>query len=228
MTKAQEGSTRPRTSSAKLEEEARRRSVPKPNRRPLILGLFVAVIVIAAAFSIGRFTAPSLSTVNQTETTQVNKSVTGKSVEEDQKDAMAAAQGLLTSAASDGDYQERMSKIEAGDLSSIPPEMKDGIHLSESMDGDGARSSTYQSLIALNSLMIKGDAKPTSKDAVTAIQVDSENGIAYVPLGVFTGNDVPFSFEMVYVDGKWKLAPYSLLQSIQMSSAINTSGEGGK
>lgn len=228
MTKAQEGTSRPRTSSAKLEEEARRRRASKPSKRPLILAAFIVVVVIAAAFTVGRFTAPSLSTVPQTETTQVEKSVSGNSLEGDQKAAMLAAQTLLASAATDGDYQERMSEVESGDMSSIPDEMKNGVYLSKSMDSDGARSSTYQSLIALNGLMIEGEVKPTSKDAVSAIQVDSANGIAYVPLGVFTGTDVPFSFEMVYVDGEWKLSPYSLLQSIKMSSALNTAGEGQK
>lgn len=222
MAKEPQSAPGARTSSARLEQEERLRSEPKRNKTVLLLGIFIVVVVIGASFAIGRFTAPSLSTVNETTTSKVAKSVTGESVETDQKNAMSAAQALLSSSATDGDYQARMSKIESGDFSSIPDEMQKAVHLSDSMDSEGARSSTYQSLVALNALMIKGEAKPTSPDAVSAIQIDSENGIAYVPLGVFTGSDVPFSFEMVFVDGEWKLAPYSLLQSIQMSSAINT------
>lgn len=226
MAKTPPSAPRARTSSARLEQEERLRGKPKSNKTVVLLAFFIAVVIVGAAFAIGRFTAPALSTVDDT-TTQVTKSVTGESVATDQKNALAAAQALLSNSATEGDYQARMAQIEAGDTSSVPKEVVEGVYLSDSMESEGARSSTYQSLVALNALMIKGDAKIATKDAASAVQVDSENGIAYVPLGVFTGTDVPFSFEMVYVDGEWKLAPYSLLQSIQMSSAINTDAEGG-
>lgn len=227
MAKTSQSAPRARTSSARLEQEEKLRGATKSNKTVMLLAFFIVVVVVGAAFAIGRFTAPALSTVDDSTTTQVTKTVTGESIATDQKNALAAAQSLLTNSATDGDYQARMAEIESGDTSSIPKEVVDGIHLSDSMEGEGARGSTYQSLVALNALMIKGEAKVATKDAASAVQVDSENGIAYVPLGAFTGTDVPFSFEMVYVDGEWKLAPYSLLQSIQMSSAINTDAEGG-
>lgn len=227
MSKTDEG----RLASKRLRETATaKNSTPRRNNRVLILIVLSFVILIAAAFTIGRVTAPSVSQVNETTTTKVKKSLTGNSLEQDQKDSLKAAQTLLNSGKTDTDYKSVMSKIESGDFSSVPDEMSKGIYLSDSMDSEGARGSTYQSIIALNNLMLKGeDAKPSSEDAWKSVQLDAENGIAYVPLGVFTGKDVPFTFEMVYVDGEWKLAPFTLLQSIKMSSAISTgdNGSGG-
>lgn len=227
---SREPSNAPRTASAKLREKSLQHSNTKTKSRlPIVIGAFTVVILLCGVFAIGRFTAPSSSTVqDNTSAEQVERSVSGETVEADQKNSMKAAQKLLDASATEGgDYKSRMSKVESGDLSSVTDEMKSGIYLSKGMDNDDARASTYQSLIALNGLLLEGKkATPASEDAWQSVQVDSENGIAYVPLGIFTGQNVPFSFEMVYVDGQWKLAPYSLLQAIQMSSTVNTNSNG--
>lgn len=231
MAKNSDSQMRARTASSKLEELARDKN--KTKRSPRVL-MFVSVgaillALVAGSFFAGRMSNPAASSdTPETPVSQVEASVSGKSVEEDQKDSLKAAQDLLNASSTDGSYQDRMTAIEDGDVSSVTEEMADGVYFSEAMESEAARVSTYQSLVALSGVMLEdGEASPNSENEWQNVQVDSAHGIAYVPLGVFTGTDVPFTFEMVYVDGEWKLAPFSLLQAIKMSSTLNSGQTNG-
>lgn len=232
MAKNSDSQMRARTASSRLEEMARDKSGTKRSSKTLMYVAVGAVLLalVAGSFFAGRMSNPVTSTSTQeTKVSQVDASVSGKSVEEDQKGALKASQDLLNAAVTDsGSYQDRMAAIEKGDVSTVTEEMANAIYLSESMESEAARASTYQSLVALSGVMLEnGEATPNSENEWQNVQVDSEHGIAYVPLGVFTGTDIPFTFEMVYVDGEWKLAPFSLLQAIKMSSTLNSGQTNG-
>ena len=62
---------------------------------------------------------------------------------------------------------------------------------------------------------------PVSNDT-QYVYLDETTRIAQVPLDYFTGVGGAVSMELVYVDGQWKLSPYSLLQSIQLANAKAT------
>lgn len=232
MAKNSDSQTRARTASSRLEELARDKSKTKrsPNFLEFIAAGAVILALVAGSFFAGRMSNPvTPESPQNSQVSQVDASVSGKSVEEDQKAALKASQDLLNASVTDsGSYQERMTAIEQGDISTVTEEMSNGVYFSESMNSEAARVSTYQSLVALSGVMLEdGEASPNSENEWQNVQVDSAHGIAYVPLGIFTGTDVPFTFEMVYVDGEWKLAPFSLLQAIKMSSTLNSGQTNG-
>ena len=62
---------------------------------------------------------------------------------------------------------------------------------------------------------------PVSNDT-QYVYLDETTRIAQVPIDYYTGVGGAVSMELVYVDGQWKLSPYSLLQSIQLANAKAT------
>jgi len=48
---------------------------------------------------------------------------------------------------------------------------------------------------------------------------------AHIPLDIFVGSGTGVAFEMQYVDGEWKLNPYTAMMSLNMMGIINESIE---
>lgn len=162
--------------------------------------------------------SPSVSAV------KVVDSVTGKSPDEDKKDAMNAAKDLLNaSRTTEGSSADRLQRLDNNDFSSITKDMTDRIDFQGSFANDrDLQKVVYQSLIALDDTLLGNqEVKLNPSNAWEAVEVDSEKGIAWVPVGGFANKDVPFSMEMVYKDGQWKFAPYSFVESVKMSSMIS-------
>lgn len=231
-----------RTRSKKLDEIARKRNNiqpvnPKMSQKRLITMSVIAIaaIVVIIFLSIKVFAGDSNNNESSEESNsstkieKVEKTTSGKSIDEDRKDAMSAAAEILNSSKTkDGeDYEKRLKELEKGDMSSIPDDLNDKIRFTDAFKrNDELKVVAYQSLIALNATMLEGkEAKPVSDDAWKSVYVDQEQGIAYVPMGVFSGTNVPFSFEMVYDDGEWKLLPYSFIESVKMSSSFQGDGK---
>lgn len=60
------------------------------------------------------------------------------------------------------------------------------------------------------------------------VYLDEKMKMAYVPLDVFTGKAGIISIEMVYIDGEWKVVPYSMIQqaiAIGIEKENNKKGE---
>lgn len=190
----------------------------------MLVGLFlVGTYVISSDKNDTANTPPAVSTE------QVDRTVSGKSADQDRQDAVKSVETLLKQAyTTDGSYEDRVKAIEKGDTSSLTPEFTDSFRFTDAFGKDKSlQSVSYQSVIALSGAAFKSadDIKPVADQSWRSVYVDSEAGIAYVPMSIFTNTSIPFTFEMVYIDGEWKLAPYSLVQSIGASSAMVQSME---
>lgn len=55
------------------------------------------------------------------------------------------------------------------------------------------------------------------------VYLDSKLMTAHIPLDIFIGSGTGVSFEMQYIDGEWKLNPYTAMMSLNMMGIMNES-----
>jgi hypothetical protein len=161
---------------------------------------------------------------------KVSRSVSGASSDKDKASAMAAAATLLTAANKHSANLSADDRVKAFEDSSADRSTLADMSTIDSLtrftndfDND-LRKTTYQSLVKVSSLLDgnnDGKIEARSSDLYKYVYLDSETGTAYVPLQVFSNNAPAFSLEMVYVDGQWKFAPYTLLDAIRLSSSMS-------
>lgn len=53
------------------------------------------------------------------------------------------------------------------------------------------------------------------------VYLDSRFMTAHIPLDLFVGGSTGVAFEMQYVDGEWKLNPYTAMMSLNLMSVLN-------
>lgn len=200
----------------------------------LVIIVSVTIIFnIVLFFGLGYFYA-NLNNNNVSENTPVvsvktvDRSVSGKNVDTDQQDALRDVQALLSAADNydgDLDVQGRLEALDAGDYSVADIDtMKKYIRFTGEFETDTElQNTTFQALITLASLLKNSDGiiAPVSDTMYRYVFLDSELGVAYVPINAFIGSSSIFSMEMVYVEDGWKLLPYSLLDSIRLSSTVS-------
>lgn len=196
----------------------------------IILGAII-VALLCAVTVISTITAIQSRNNNveppQTETSieKVERTLSGKTSDEDRKDALKSAQELLTFAADDMGTgltpEERAEKIAEGDMTALNPELEEKIRLIDVYLDEDLKNNVFQALIAISKhIAVDGKVEPVSEIAWQVVYVDPEIGIAYVPVSVFHDSVAPFSFEMIYVDGEWRLSPYSFMEIIRLSSSL--------
>lgn len=161
---------------------------------------------------------------------KVSRSMSGASSDKDKASAMAAAATLLTAANKHSANLSADDRVKAFEDSSADRNTLADMSTIDSLtrftndfDND-LRKTTYQSLVKVSSLLDgnnDGKIEARSSDLYKYVYLDSETGTAYVPLQVFSNNAPAFSLEMVYVDGQWKFAPYTLLDAIRLSSSMS-------
>lgn len=163
---------------------------------------------------------------NDQKTKKVKKSVTGKTANEDRQDALKAAGEILTLAAKSEKGmtpEERAEKIDKGDMSVVDKGLAEKIRLADVYSEEDMKVNVYQALIAMTKyIAVDGKVEPVSNNAWQSVYVDSEIGVAYVPLTTFYDNGTVFSFEMVYVDGEWKFSPYSFMDIVKLSATLQS------
>lgn len=161
---------------------------------------------------------------------KLSRSASGASSDKDKASAMAAAATLLTAANKHSANLSADDRVKAFEDSSADRSTLADMSTIDSLtrftndfDND-LRKTTYQSLVKVSSLLDgnnDGKIEARSSDLYKYVYLDSETGTAYVPLQVFSNNVPAFSLEMVYVDGQWKFAPYTLLDAIRLSSSMS-------
>lgn len=218
-----------------------KRVVAAPSRRgilgsPLLLGLVslvltlvvVCVVLVVQVSNSGNASPTPTSTSTSVE--KVQRSLSGKSADEDRKDALTSAQNLLNLAAKSptgANMEARLQALSKGDTSVLDPELVKQVRLVD-MFADNATMSAnaYQALVTLTGYLNengKGVA-PVSENSWKMVFVDSQAGTAYVPLSAFYQKGIVFSLEMVYVDGTWQFSPYSLLDLVRLSALLQSTG----
>lgn len=69
------------------------------------------------------------------------------------------------------------------------------------------------------------DFKPVIESFDQIVYLDNKFMTAHIPLDIFAGSGTGVAFEMQYVDGEWKLNPYTAMMSLNMMEIINESIE---
>lgn len=101
----------------------------------------------------------------------------------------------------------------------------DRLYLSEDFKKD-----KFNRQFAASSLLIYYDiiASNDNTKIIPAIQIydeivylDSRFMTAHIPLDLFIGSGTGIAFEMQYVDGEWKLNPYTSMMSLNLMSILN-------
>lgn len=172
--------------------------------------------------------APEETSSESASSEQIEKTVSGKTVDQDRQDALLAATEILNLANGPADateFSEQLTKLDNGDTSFINPELEGKIRFADIYnESDELKANVYQALITFSSLIKKAteaeEIKPSSDTLWKNVYVDSELGIAQIPMTIFMGNQASFAMEMVYIDGEWKLAPYTLIEQIKLSASM--------
>lgn len=101
------------------------------------------------------------------------------------------------------------------------------IYLNDFMkDDEGYYTTSIAILSFIQSVKDKGNNSLSPViDSDEYIYLDENSRTAQVPVDYFTGQGSFISFEMNYKDKQWKLAPYTLLQSLQLSNQVAKANE---
>lgn len=190
----------------------------------LILSLVWALVAIASN------TNSADSSNESGESTTITRTLTGNTVEEDRAEVYKAAVELLEATnapAGQEEYVALLGELDSAVAADIPADLLSRIRFADVLNEDALKITTYQALITFASL-----AKASSPDGVIAslfadgpktIMVDQETGTANLPLNIFVssaGEVNTFSLSFVYIDEQWKLAPYSMLDQLRLSLAL--------
>ena len=101
---------------------------------------------------------------------------------------------------------------------------KSYLYLKDFMDKEEGYTTSAMAILAIIKNLTEignENLNPVSNDT-QYVYLDETTRIAQVPIDYYTGVGGAVSMELVYVDGQWKLSPYSLLQSIQLANAKAT------
>lgn len=63
--------------------------------------------------------------------------------------------------------------------------------------------------------------EPVIKSYDDIVYLDSKLMKAHIPLDIFVGNGTGIAFEMQYLDGEWKLNPYSAMMSLNLMGILD-------
>lgn len=217
-----------------------RKVVTRSNRKfwsiAVIGFLIIGVLIAWVVYGISQASESSANESSTTSTQKVERSLTGKSIDEDRKDALAAATDVLNlsgNSPTGENFSERLKALDAGDSKVVDPELVKAIRFKDVFaESNEMKNNTYQSLITLSTLIKNATESdtiaPTSDTMWKNVYMDTELGTAFVPMTIYSGPSSSFSMEMVYVDGGWKLAPYSLLDSVKLSAKLQLAAEAAK
>lgn len=190
-------------------------------------GIIALALVWGIVLAVKQTSTPAPETgTTKIENVKTQRSVTGKSLEEDKKAAVASLTNILQVADKSPTgvaTAVRLQTLDKDDYSVIDPKLPTLMHYGPDSTA-GMKTSTYQALVTLSSVVRDKNSDKTirtvNEDAWTKAYGDPEIGVVFVPLSVYTGTGSAFSLEMIYVDGEWRLAPYSLLDAIRLSAAL--------
>lgn len=104
------------------------------------------------------------------------------------------------------------------------------IHFSSFL-ADDSRGKTLTAQAILTALKVieasgNKDMVPAKTDLSQVILLDKDVKVANIPLDLYSNTSTNIAFELFYMDGKWKLQPYSLITQISIkATAIDQSRE---
>lgn len=165
----------------------------------------------------------------------VQRSLTGNTADEDRIATVERVTALLNDAQLDSDeaFVELMQALDEDGLNAegLPEEILDYFRFEDSFADDPTRQvHAVQTVLTLSQVSSQfvgegEDIAPIQDDAWSMVHLDSEIGVAYVPVQVFTGTPSGYSFTMVYVDETWQLDPYPLLDAVTTAALVQQNAD---
>lgn len=125
---------------------------------------------------------------------------------------------------------ERLDNEETDIEDVLTKEAIDMIYFSEEFGEDKFnRQFAASALLIYHELIMDAvdsdDFKPVIESFDQIVYLDNKFMTAHIPLDIFVGSGTGVAFEMQYVDGEWKLNPYTAMMSLNMMGIINESIE---
>lgn len=125
---------------------------------------------------------------------------------------------------------ERLDDEETDIEDVLTKEAIDMLYFSEEFGSDKFnRQFAASSLLIYHELIMNAvdsdDFKPVIESFDQIVYLDNKFMTAHIPLDIFAGSGTGVAFEMQYVDGEWKLNPYTAMMSLNMMEIINESIE---
>lgn len=129
----------------------------------------------------------------------------------------------------DRDVQERLAEIEKDDVGIedvLSDKVIDKLYLEEEFgQNDFNLKFTASALLVYNQVITDAvnvkDFKPIITEYDEIIYLDTKLLNAHIPLDIFIGSGTGIAFEMQYIDGEWKLNPYTSIMSLNLMSILN-------
>lgn len=213
-----------------IDELQRQKGVKLTPITRILLAVLVVAVIAVGLFAV----AGSISKSKELpENEQISRSLSGKSIADDRVDALDAVKSMLESTnapATISEATDTIGKLEDGDFSDFDPSYSDYIRYYDAYE----ENSTFQSEVAMSVYTVASIAKEAKGGKIIAdesilntIRVDQETGIAQVPLDIFTGNESPVAFQMIYVDGRWQLEPHTFSSYIRISAGLQSGSTAG-
>lgn len=213
-----------------------REKIKSKNKRlfSYIINIIITIILLIVTginFLKDNTTTNNRNSITSTKATKVVSNRNDSTKENFTKEgALEAATNMLKSFAVDPSNKnksidDRMKNIEKDSKIDgyVTDTAKSYLYLKDFMDkSEGYTSSSMAILAIIKNLDSLGNTnlEPVSNDT-QYIYFDKDTRIAQIPLDYYTGIGGAISLEMIYINEKWELSPYSLLQSIQLSNSKN-------
>lgn len=208
-------------SKVSIEEIQRKKGVAITPITKIVFIALLAIAVIASLIAI----AASIGKANELpESQKIVKSLSGKSLADDRTDAINAVKELMVATNAPSTIAEAAKSIEtleSGDFSSFSESFPDHVRYYDLY----SENNNFQAEIAMSIYSMASLAKEAKGGSIEAdfsqsstVRVDQETGIAQVPIQIFTGNESPVAFQMIYVNDSWKLEPHSFSSYIRLSA----------
>lgn len=196
----------------------------------VLLSSVVAILIVVLGFMLyQKSSSNDNSTSKNTSTSEEKMSLqpeNNSQLNNDKDSVIEISTNLLTLSMinSDEDIEQVLGEIESGDYSSFDKDKVDSFISFDDvfLTDEGLRNNTYQILVTLSSQVSKSGSIVPDALGANYVYVDNKAEVAYVPLGVFTGNpgSVSLFLEFSKIDGEWKLMPYSLHSSVSLTSQL--------
>lgn len=203
------------------------------NRKRLktVITIVLFPAIFGTGFALGNFTNSTNVDSHKEEKVTVEKvqySVSGKSAEEDKKDAVNALKEILISAHKSKEnkgLEERLKEIDNDNYNDVDSKVIHAFYWADGLDKrEDVRKNAIQGLVTIGYLVDNKGLKfePQTKDINSVVYLDQKTGRAYIPASVFLGPSNGASIEMIYNDEtkEWKIDPYSFVETLRLSAKL--------
>lgn len=110
----------------------------------------------------------------------------------------------------------------------LTKEAMDMIYMSEEFKGEKFNRQFAASAMLIYHEIVRDSTEtaeftPAIQSYDEIVYLDNKFMTAHIPLDIFVGSGTGIAFEMQYVDGEWKLNPYTAMMSLNLMGILNES-----